>query len=44
VKRIAVFCGSSNGASHLYVEGAKQLGKELAKRNLTLAMAEPALA
>ncbi|WP_077616085.1 TIGR00730 family Rossman fold protein [Caenibacillus caldisaponilyticus] len=36
MKRIAVFCGSSNGASHLYVEGAKQLGKELAKRNLTL--------
>jgi len=36
LKRLAVFCGSSNGASDLYIEGAKALGKELAKRNITL--------
>ncbi|MEK5067583.1 LOG family protein [Sporosarcina sp. FSL K6-1508] len=36
MKRLAVFCGSSNGASPVYVEVAKQLGKELAKRNITL--------
>ncbi|CAI9000935.1 TIGR00730 family Rossman fold protein [Priestia megaterium] len=36
MKRIAVFCGSSNGASDLYIQGAKALGKELAKRNITL--------
>jgi uncharacterized protein (TIGR00730 family) len=36
VKQLAVFCGSSNGASEAYKEGAIQLGKELAKRNITL--------
>ncbi|MGR6342006.1 LOG family protein [Priestia megaterium] len=36
MKRLAVFCGSSNGASDLYIEGAKALGRELAKRNITL--------
>ncbi|MHC5531427.1 LOG family protein [Priestia megaterium] len=36
MKRIAVFCGSSNGASDLYIQGAKDLGKELAKRNIAL--------
>ncbi|MFP8641961.1 TIGR00730 family Rossman fold protein [Priestia aryabhattai] len=36
MKRIAVFCGSSNGASDLYIEGAKALGRELAKRNISL--------
>ncbi|WP_156291891.1 LOG family protein [Oceanobacillus salinisoli] len=36
MKRLAVFCGSSNGASEVYKEGAVQLGKELAKRNITL--------
>ncbi|MFZ7825863.1 TIGR00730 family Rossman fold protein [Priestia sp. 40] len=36
MKRIAVFCGSSNGASNLYIEGAKALGRELAKRNISL--------
>ncbi|MCL6709980.1 TIGR00730 family Rossman fold protein [Pseudomonas sp. R2.Fl] len=36
MKRIAVFCGSSNGASDLYIQGAKDLGKELAKRNISL--------
>ncbi|MGE1114685.1 TIGR00730 family Rossman fold protein [Priestia megaterium] len=36
MKRIAVFCGSSNGASDLYIQGAKALGKELAKRNISL--------
>jgi hypothetical protein len=33
---IAVFCGSSIGASEAYKEGAILLGKELAKRNITL--------
>ncbi|WHY67693.1 TIGR00730 family Rossman fold protein [Neobacillus sp. SuZ13] len=36
MKRLAVFCGSSLGASKAYREGAIQLGKELAKRNITL--------
>ncbi len=36
MKSVAVFCGSSKGASDVYVEGAKQLGKELARRGITL--------
>lgn len=36
MKSIAVFCGSSNGASQEYTEGTIVLGKELAKRNITL--------
>ncbi|MEK3887360.1 LOG family protein [Bacillus sp. FSL K6-3431] len=36
MKKLAVFCGSSNGASNVYVEVARKLGKELAKRNITL--------
>ncbi|MGG0658317.1 TIGR00730 family Rossman fold protein [Rummeliibacillus pycnus] len=36
MKKLAVFCGSSNGASYVYIEGAKKLGKELAKRNIAL--------
>lgn len=36
LKTLAVFCGSSNGASTVYVEVAKKLGEELAKRNITL--------
>lgn len=36
MKRLAVFCGSSIGASKEYQEGAIQLGKELAKRDITL--------
>jgi len=36
LKKLAVFWGSSNGASEIYIEGAKKLGKELAKRNITL--------
>ncbi|MEI5909087.1 TIGR00730 family Rossman fold protein [Bacillus spongiae] len=36
MKTIAVFCGSSNGTSELYIQGARKLGKELAKRNITL--------
>ncbi|MBS4219979.1 TIGR00730 family Rossman fold protein [Bacillus sp. FJAT-49711] len=36
MKKIAVFCGSSNGVSEAYIEGAKRLGKELAKRNIAL--------
>lgn len=36
MKSIAVFCGSSAGASNVYMENAKEFGKELAKRNITL--------
>lgn len=36
MKNVAVFCGSSVGASNVYIENAKKLGEELAKRNLTL--------
>ena len=36
MKRIAVFCGSSNGASKIYREGAVLLGEELANRDITL--------
>lgn len=36
MKSLAVFCGSSIGASAVYVEEAKNLGAELAKRNITL--------
>lgn len=36
MKRLAVFCGSSNGASQAYKDGAVQLGKELAKQDITL--------
>lgn len=36
MKKLAVFCGSSNGASDVYIEGAKKLGKELASRNIAL--------
>lgn len=36
MKSVAVFCGSSHGASDVYVEEAKKLGRELAKQNITL--------
>lgn len=36
MKTLAVFCGSSNGASNVYVEVAKKLGQELVKRDITL--------
>ncbi|WP_410769931.1 TIGR00730 family Rossman fold protein [Fontibacillus sp. BL9] len=36
MERIAVFCGSSAGASDVYRQGAVALGKELAARGLTL--------
>lgn len=36
MKRLAVFCGSSDGASDTYKKGAIQLGKELANRGITL--------
>lgn len=36
MKKLAVFCGSSNGASNVYIEEAKKLGKELAKRSIAL--------
>ncbi|HEX6593394.1 MAG TPA: TIGR00730 family Rossman fold protein [Bacillota bacterium] len=36
MKRLAVYSGSSDGASKVYREGAIQLGKELVERNITL--------
>lgn len=36
IERIVVFCGSSYGVSEAYKEGAVQLGKALAERNITL--------
>lgn len=36
MKRIAVFCGSSVGASNVYIENVIRFGKELAKRDITL--------
>lgn len=36
MKRVAVFCGSSNGSSPIYVQAAKELGMELAKRKIEL--------
>ncbi|WP_404332478.1 TIGR00730 family Rossman fold protein [Mesobacillus maritimus] len=36
MKRLAVYCGSSLGASEHYKLGAIALGKELAKKNITL--------
>lgn len=36
MERITVFCGSSIGASDEYKKGAVQLGKEFAKRKITL--------
>ena len=36
MKSIAVFCGSSTGASEAYINGAREFGKELAKRNIAL--------
>lgn len=36
MKRISVFCGSSPGASPLYLEAAEKLGSHLAKEGITL--------
>ncbi|HWJ79673.1 MAG TPA: TIGR00730 family Rossman fold protein [Niallia sp.] len=36
MKRITVFCGSSIGASAVYMDEARSLGKELARRELEL--------
>lgn len=36
MKSIAIFCGSSDGASPVYKESAGALGRELAERNMTL--------
>ncbi len=36
MKSIAVFCGSSEGASSIYKESAVKLGQELAKHQITL--------
>ncbi|RST76540.1 TIGR00730 family Rossman fold protein [Siminovitchia acidinfaciens] len=36
MKTVAVFCGSRSGASDVYIEGAKAVGQELAKRNISL--------
>ncbi|MFD1705543.1 TIGR00730 family Rossman fold protein [Siminovitchia sediminis] len=36
MKSVAVFCGSRDGKAPEYLEGAEIVGKELAKRNITL--------
>lgn len=36
MKRVAVFCGSNCGILPIYKEGAVELGKEIAKREITL--------
>lgn len=36
MRSVAVFCGSSNGKSSIYVDEAAKLGEELAKRNIGL--------
>jgi uncharacterized protein (TIGR00730 family) len=36
MKRLAVYCGSSSGASEEYISEAIRFGKELAERNITL--------
>lgn len=36
LNRVAVFCGSTMGNSPEYKKGAEELGKELAKRSITL--------
>lgn len=36
MQRLAVFCGSRDGASTIYRKGAVALGKELAERKITL--------
>ncbi|MCI3921130.1 TIGR00730 family Rossman fold protein [Paenibacillus sp. TRM 82003] len=36
MKSIAVYCGSSEGASSVYKESATRLGQELARRQITL--------
>lgn len=36
MKSVAVFCGSKNGASNVYIEGAKKFGEELAKKDIKL--------
>src|SRR5690625_7969124 len=34
MKSVAIYCGSSMGSSPRYAEVAKEMGKELARRNL----------
>ena len=36
INSLAVFCGSKNGNNPIYVNHAKELGKLLAKKNITL--------
>ncbi|WP_077213481.1 TIGR00730 family Rossman fold protein [Bacillus dakarensis] len=36
MKALAVFCGSSKGASPIYIQEAKKFGEELVKRNISL--------
>jgi len=36
IKSVCVFCGSSIGAKDSYAEGARALGREIARRGLTL--------
>ena len=36
INSLAVFCGSKNGNNPVYIKHAKELGKLLAKKNITL--------
>lgn len=36
MKSVAVFCGSSNGVYPMYADGAREFGRELARRGITL--------
>ncbi|CDQ41666.1 MULTISPECIES: LOG family protein [Virgibacillus] len=36
MKRLAIFCGSRNGASEDYIQQAKELGSKLAEQNVAL--------
>ena len=36
INSLAVFCGSKNGNNPVYIDHAKELGKLLAKKNITL--------
>ena len=36
IKSVCVFCGSSIGSKDSYAEGARALGREIARRELTL--------
>jgi len=40
IRRICVFCGSSDGARPEYLDAATELGKQLAARNIGLVLVE----